>query len=166
MKNLLSSFRPLGAASQRQPPTLPNVSLSRARLPSAMVERHVDGVQYYHGRSVMERQPVQPVHILQHGYHGTAAYMELAHPAIEHRGLPVNNLYYVAESRQPHFSEGRAYSMQEPHSRFYVFPSFWFAFYGLREGLVEGFALLMNYFREKKNLVILFHCKGIITLFE
>ncbi|XP_022861566.1 uncharacterized protein LOC111381955 [Olea europaea var. sylvestris] len=117
VKNLLSSFRPLGASSQRQPPTLPNVSLSRARLPSAMVERH-DGVQYYHGRSVMEHQPVQPVHILQHGYHGTAAYMELAHPAIEHRGLPVNNLYYVAESRQPHFSEGRAYSMQEPHSRY------------------------------------------------
>ncbi|CAI9786856.1 unnamed protein product [Fraxinus pennsylvanica] len=118
VRNLLSSFRPLGTSSQRLPRTLPNVSLSRARPPSTMEERQLDGVQHYNGPSVMEHQPVQLVHIPQHGYHGIPAYMGHAHPATEHRRMPINNLYYVAESRQPHFSEGHAYAVQEPHSRY------------------------------------------------
>ncbi|KAL2478959.1 uncharacterized protein Fot_47973 [Forsythia ovata] len=118
VRNLLSSFCPLAASSQLAPPTLPNVALSRARPPSAIEDRYPAGVQYYHGPPVIENPPVPIVHITQHGYHGTAAYMERIHPAIEHRGLPVNNSFYVSESQQPHFSEGLAYALQEPHSRY------------------------------------------------
>ncbi|KAL2462312.1 Uncharacterized protein Adt_45732 [Abeliophyllum distichum] len=89
VRNLLSSFRPLAASCQLAPPTLPNVALSQARPPSAMEDRYPAGVQYYHGPPVMENQPVPIVHITQHGYHGTAAYME----------------------RLP-------YAVQEPHSRY------------------------------------------------